>query len=66
MADAPNSSSPLHWLLAAVIFIAILLAVRLLFGVAMTLVKWLVIGAVALLLTGYVLRRLGSGGGTRR
>lgn len=65
MADVPNSSpSPLRWLLAAVVFIAILFAVKLLLGVAMALFKWLVIGAVALLLTGYVLRRLG--GDTRR
>ncbi len=62
MADArPPAPSPLRWLLTAVVFIAILFALRLFLGVAMALFKWLVIGVVALLLTGYVLRRLGGG-----
>lgn len=58
--ESSSGSSLLNLVLLVVVFVAAVIAIKFIFGVAMTILKWAIIGAVALGVTWFVMKKMGG------
>ncbi len=58
--ESPSKSSLPQLLLVLAVFVGAFFAVKLIWGLAMTVMKWALMGGIALILTWFVVRKLGS------
>lgn len=58
-----SSSSPLKWIVFILLFVGAFLVVKFVWGVAMAILKWFIIGAIALVVVWLILRKSGKSSG---
>ncbi len=62
MATESNASSPLRWVLLVIAFIAAFVVLKFVFKVVLNIMIWVAVGGLALLVAGFVVKRMTGGG----